>query len=377
MEHAPRFRITMAASFRSIARVDNAHSSSISPTMSLEQVGALHDEMAALVRAGVPLERGLAELGRDLPRQLRQATTTMSERLQRGESLAQIMADPQLGLPEAHRVVIAAGVRAGRLSAALEDVARAARRSAETRRAIGFALVYPILVMSLAYSLLIGSLLFFVPQVVAAFGDFSDGESRLVKFLDFARSELMLWAPWPPIVVGAALWIYWRRAASPLRSERMFTLVPSMSPARVMQMSGLATLADLLGLLLAHDVPLGEALPLAAAATGHHAWQRSAEQIAERLQQGQSFAQALHEIPQFPARVGWLVAGDFTAKQRAANLRDAAESYRVEASRTVERLSTYLPIILGAVIGGATTFAFVLVVLSPYIDLMYRMGRQL
>ena len=34
--------------------------------VTLDQLIALNDEMAALVRAGVPLERGLIEAGRDL-----------------------------------------------------------------------------------------------------------------------------------------------------------------------------------------------------------------------------------------------------------------------------------------------------------------------
>ena len=35
--------------------------------VTLEQLLALNDEMAALVRAGIPLERGLVDLGREVP----------------------------------------------------------------------------------------------------------------------------------------------------------------------------------------------------------------------------------------------------------------------------------------------------------------------
>jgi general secretion pathway protein F len=39
-------------------------------TLSLEQLIALGEEIAALARAGVPLDEGLAELGRELPGRL-------------------------------------------------------------------------------------------------------------------------------------------------------------------------------------------------------------------------------------------------------------------------------------------------------------------
>ena len=70
--------------------------------MTLEDVIALNDEIAALVRAGVPLETGLAQLQGDLPRGLRQVTAMLAERTARGESLA-----------EAIRTTLKKAIRAG------------------------------------------------------------------------------------------------------------------------------------------------------------------------------------------------------------------------------------------------------------------------
>ena len=49
--------------------------------MTLDHLIALNDEIAALVRAGVPLERGLAELGGDMPGRLGEIATALAERL--------------------------------------------------------------------------------------------------------------------------------------------------------------------------------------------------------------------------------------------------------------------------------------------------------
>jgi len=60
-------------------------------SISLEQLIALNDEIAALSRAGMPLERGLLEVGSDLPGRLGAITTDIGSRMSRGENLSQAL----------------------------------------------------------------------------------------------------------------------------------------------------------------------------------------------------------------------------------------------------------------------------------------------
>ena len=69
------------------------------PVITLDQLVALNDEMAALVRAGVPLDRGLQGLGEDLPGRLGRFARQLAERLSHGEALSDALADPALHLP--------------------------------------------------------------------------------------------------------------------------------------------------------------------------------------------------------------------------------------------------------------------------------------
>src|SRR5438270_10950303 len=101
--------------------------------LTLEQLAALSEEIAALARAGVPLHRGLCELARDMPGRLGKAAAAIGAKLDAGQPLDAVVADLGATLPEGYRAVIAAGVRAGRLPAALEAVARTARRVKQLR----------------------------------------------------------------------------------------------------------------------------------------------------------------------------------------------------------------------------------------------------
>jgi general secretion pathway protein F len=92
------------------------------PPITLDQLTALNDEIAALVRSGVPLETNLAEIGEDLPGTLGKITMLLAQRASRGESLPQLIAECSAQFPPVYRAVVEAGLRAGRLSAALESL---------------------------------------------------------------------------------------------------------------------------------------------------------------------------------------------------------------------------------------------------------------
>ena len=90
--------------------------------ITLEQLVALNDEMAALVRVGVPLERGLETLGADLPGRPGRLAEMLASRMDAGESLSQILADEDQRFPPVWRAVVEAGLRSGHLAAALESL---------------------------------------------------------------------------------------------------------------------------------------------------------------------------------------------------------------------------------------------------------------
>ena len=87
-------------------------------SISLEDLVALNDEIAGLVRAGVPLEMGLAGWGRDLPGELGRTASQLGEAVARGESLSESIAAQGDRIPRVYSALVTAGLRSGRLPAA-------------------------------------------------------------------------------------------------------------------------------------------------------------------------------------------------------------------------------------------------------------------
>jgi len=147
------------------------HPSAAAPAITLDQLIALNDEMAALARAGVPMEKGLIKLGNDLPGSLGRIAGHLGQRLESGQDLAQALAE-DASLPPAYRALVAAGIRSGRLAAAMEGMSSLIRQAAETRRLVAVSLIYPLLLLSVAYVLFVFTLTKCFPVLVAAYRDF-------------------------------------------------------------------------------------------------------------------------------------------------------------------------------------------------------------
>ena len=238
-------------------------------SITIDQLLALNEEIAALVRAGVPLERGLVVAGRDLRGRLGRIATALSQRLSPGESLPEALEGEGRSIPPLYRAVVEAGARSGRLPIALEGLAKYVRGYAEARAAIGLALWYPLLVLTLAYALFVG-LVSSASRGLSRRSICWAGRGRAVcaGCRGSARS-VPYWWPVGPVLLFVLL-IAWVRSGSAARfqagSWSWLWLFPWMRS--ILANYETANFSELLGLLLEHRVPYPSAIVLAAESTG-------------------------------------------------------------------------------------------------------------
>src|SRR5688572_14630169 len=90
--------------------------------------------MAALVRAGLPLEEGLAQIEEEFGGRPGDLASRLTDDMAAGRSLGEAIAAQGNALPASYRAIVTAGLRAERLPAALEGYADMAERIAELRR---------------------------------------------------------------------------------------------------------------------------------------------------------------------------------------------------------------------------------------------------
>jgi general secretion pathway protein F len=334
--------------------------------ISLDQLVALNDEIAALVRAGVPLERGLLDVVGDLPGRLGTIARALGARMGRGESLTQALEAEGDTIPPTYRAVVEAGIRSGRLTAALEGLAQYARGYLEMRRVIGLALLYPLIVLAMAYALLLIFVLKVAPRFVAAFESLHLPVQGALVALSKMGDTVYYWG-WivPALLIGLAF-AWWLSGLASRFGAGLGGPIARVPWMRSMLASARASgFAELLALLLEHRVPLPAAIELAGDATGDPALRNDAHRVAASVRRGEPLGEVLRGSGAIPPLLRWLMATGESQGSLAAALHHAATSYRHRALHQADLARVFLPTILLFVIGATATLIYGLSLFLP------------
>ncbi len=341
--------------------------------ITLGELAALNDEIVALVRAGVPLERGLLRAGGDLTGGLKRIAAALGQRLSRGESLPAALEAEQSTIPPLYRAVVEAGARSGRLAVALEGLTNYVRSYSEARAAIGVALWYPILVLTLAYALFLGVVTLIIPRFIATFDSLGLEVVRPVRWLERLSESVSYWWPlWPVLLAFLAItwWRSGRAARFQSASWSLLRIFPWMGSMLADYES--AGFAELLSLLLEHEVPYPKALVLAAEATGNPAMISGARRLAAAVERGEAPATAVRELPKraFRPLLRCALAAGQEQGSLVESLRNLAPMYRKHGAYQAEKLQLFLPTVLMILIGATATLLYALTLFVPLASIL-------
>jgi general secretion pathway protein F len=293
----------------------------------------------------------------------------VAQRVDRGETLDQAVAAPELNLPEVYSAIVRAGVRSGHLAVALEQLSATARRISELRRIVTMAAMYPLIVA------FVGCVLFaLVGPLWARLLRIGQEAQRIeisapAKFgLSFAEN-IGPFALALPFLLLLAIVLWWwaagrARSAQPAAHAGWFRFVPGLR--RLLHYSTAATFCEVLGLLLQQDVPLDEALPLAGATTGDRKLQADAQTLARQIQGGQAIVVADPRLRRIPALVRWILASGNRQGRDMAAIHTAAGDYRQRAKHLVEWMQVVVPISLMVGVGALVAIVFSVTVFGPW-----------
>jgi general secretion pathway protein F len=300
----------------------------------------------------------------------------ISQRAARGESFEQVVAAESADFPPVYRAVIEAGRRAGRLPAALESLARSVRRLNETRRVVMIASIYPLVVLMLIWLFFALFTGWIAPQLYLSFKSFGFPNLAFFRGLAALGQSAVFWGPAGPIVMLLlAEWL--RRRLN--RSDwidgrglgRLFEKLPWIG--KMIESSRNAAFAEMLATLLAHDVPLPDALKLAADSVGSARFQLAANRAAENLANGRPM-NAGDGLASLPPLLRWMIPAATGGTLMLSTLNHAAETYRHRAEYLAEIIRVYVPLILTAGVAGLMTLAYALCLFVPYASMLKKLA---
>lgn len=348
--------------------------STVHPPSSVVTIDAwigLNREIASLVRAGVPLEAGLLAGALADAQSQGELSRRLAGRLQAGQSLVEALQAERDRLPAAYCAVVTAGVRAGRLPEALEAVAAVAESREELRRRVRLALIYPAIVLTLAYALFVGFVVWVAPRIEEMFVVMRLPGGRLAPLLGRLRETVSVWGPAIPAAVllaGVGCFVWSIRGGRGGRVN-LWRRLPLTGP--ILRNAETGAFCELLSLLVGHDVPLPEALRLAGEAVGAEPLRSASRQAAARLEEGRPLAESLAASRALSPLLSWLMAGN--PRDLGGSLQRAAQLYQRRAQVCSDWLRLFAPIAVLVIVGGGGVLLYGLAIFGPVMEMLDRL----
>ncbi len=350
-------------------------------SLNLQDLALLNQQIAALVRAGVPLESSLAMAGDSGSGDQEVLMLRLAQQMRIGRSFTEALESEGGELPRMYRAVVEAGARTGRLPEALESLAEFAQQTLQLRRRIDLALLYPALVVLMAGSLFAGLVSFWAPRLSDAFYSLQLPATKWVSVMVWLEQRLWSWAwiiPSGVLLLGGWWWFSTRgrrgiRGTTETTPWSAFQILPGVSS--IVSNFRRANFCDLLAMLLDHQLPLPDAALLAADAAGDSPLKRVARRIADGIRSGNSFADCLAVGRELPPFVSWMLIVGERQGTLIKTLRQVADVCRQRAAAQSDWLRIMLPTVLVVVVGGTAVLVYALAVFGPLSELLRSLAR--
>jgi type II secretory pathway component PulF len=255
------------------------------PARALENFTRL---LSSLLAAGVPLSRALTILYKEASTPAAAAKwKEIHSLVVDGMSLADAMAKSPNVFPRVYTAMVQAGETGGFLDLVLAQIADFQSREKELRSKVMTAMLYPLILLVLAFGVLIFLLTFFIPRFQTIFTGFGASLPALTRGIIFAshvvRSYgLFVGAGIAVLVFFARTWVLSEKGRRTwegliLRAVIVGPLVGQFAMARFCRM---------LGTLLGAGVPLIQGLNVARKSIGNQILVDAVGQSIEQVQQG-------------------------------------------------------------------------------------------
>lgn len=346
-----------------------------SVAFTLDVRAMIYREMAALLRAGIPLAQAL-EILIDSPElgNSRSALAGVRDQVRDGKALAEALRSSSSRVSSYEEAAVAVGERAGALEESLDRLGRFLDQQRSMRENVGTALVYPSIIIVLALVIGAGVLGMMVPRMGELLAE-SHVELPILTKAMMGFASLLAKALLPGLVaVGLGGFLLLRSMARNPAVKRRWDRFWYSPPLIGRAYAALVNIrfARTLALLVRGGVPLVESLDFAGRATGSPWVEDLLRRESESVRHGSRLSDAVRRIPPLRTSLpGWIEAGEASG-DLAGMLECAADRYQRQWDRLVSRGLSVLEPVLVILVGG-----FVLLVALSILLPILSMNKQL
>ena len=321
-------------------------------------------QLANLIRTGAPIEEALAILSQSFNHQ-QAMIRALSHAIAEGQSLAHALARYPRCFPAVYRAAIHAAESGGYLPTILEHLAQHAQRQHAMRQKLLQASIYPLVVTGIAMLIVSFLLIFAVPNLLMVFQTSHQALPLITQMLlglsgFFSNNGLFLLLG---LIVAGGLYRHLLKRDT-VRVWRDQCLLKWPLFGYFVRSSNTARYISTLGMLMMANVPLLNAMKMAAELVVNAPIRSALIQAENDVREGEAIHQALKKTGHFQPMALYFIQNGEQTGQLSTALQQVSQHQEDELTRFINIIMTLFEPCMILVMGGVVLF-IVLAILLP------------
>jgi type IV pilus assembly protein PilC len=325
-------------------------------------------QLAVMVRAGISLQDTLEAIASQTEkRKFREAIHDLKVRIEEGSSFSQALAEHPQIFTNLYVNMVGAAEVSGSLSDMLQKLAEYLDEEAETRSQVKSAMVYPIIIATMAVSVTIFLLCFVLPRFTAIFAGKEQFLPMPTKILMGSSAFVRHW--WFVILpsIGGFFWAFHYFINTPVGRfwwDKVKLRLPLIKPlCRSLYITrGLHTM----GVLTRGGVPILNTLSITAHISGNIHFKNMWLGVHEEVRQGKKIAPSLARYSLMPNNVVQMIRAGEDSGNMADVLRDISGFYARELKTVIKAVTSMIEPIMIVLMGVMVGFIAMSIILPIF-----------
>lgn len=336
----------------------------------ISDVAVLTRQFGTLLKAGIPMVESLNALIAQQERpKLKGAMIAVRQKVNEGSSLADALAEHKGIFSDLYINMVRVGEASGTLDIVLDRLAEILESQSKLRSKLIAAMIYPVLMVCVAFGIVSLMMLFVIPRVTELFEDMGTELPILTRILIFISKVFSnTWFIGLPLLIFGISWFRkWTRTE---KGRIWFDNLKLRLPifGQVFRLVAVARFARTLATLLTSGVPILVSLDIAKTIVNNVILARAIEDAKTAVREGESLAVPLEKSGHFPPMMTHMVAIGEKSGQLESMLGNVAQAYEVEVETRVTTLTAVLEPVM--IVGMGMMVAFlVFAILMPMLKM--------
>ncbi len=329
-------------------------------------------QLSTLQDAGLPILRSLRILEeQQKPGMLRIAIRLVAEDVESGSSLSEAMGRHPKAFDRLYTSMVRAGELGGVLDLILQRLADFMEKAQALKRKIIGAMIYPAAVITFAFLIVTGLLIFVVPKFASIFSDMGQELPAATQML-LGMSAWLGKGGWIVLLATPIAFVIITRLLRKSESgsyflDRVKIMIPIMG--QIVSKSSIARFSRTLGTLLSAGVPILDALSITAETAGNEVYTRALKKVRDAIREGESIAKPLRQAKVVDSMVVNMIDVGEETGELDKMLDKVADNYDDEVDTMVSGMVSLLEPIMVITLGVIVGF-IVLALFMPMVSML-------